>query len=195
MAGLMASSASLTTLAKINLKRQPVAVAFLPVPPPGLERIGHAAAELESLVATMIQLRYLRSEEIPKLPHRQQPMQVAAYAPLDRATFAADIVIFRGNSRQIMLLSEAARAAGVSEAAAAMGRPAGAMIPHAIDSASAVASLGCIGNRVYTELGDDELYLTVPGSALTATLNQLETILTANSELEKFHRQRAASLS
>ena len=58
-----------------------------------------------------------------------------------------------------------------------------------------VASVGCIGNRVYTELGDDELYLAVPATALEATLDQLDTILTANVELEKFHRARAAALS
>ena len=58
-----------------------------------------------------------------------------------------------------------------------------------------MASVGCIGNRVYTGLGDDELYLSVPGSALDATLEKLDTILTANIELEKFHRQRAATLA
>ena len=48
---------------------------------------------------------------------------------------------------------------GVFESAAAMGRPACAMLPQAAGSQSAVASVGCIGNRVYTELGDDEMYL------------------------------------
>lgn len=230
-------SGLMMTLAKINLRRQPVAVAFLPAPPPGLDRVKKAApagcgywkrasegsafyttaedhqncpvgafthgvtlppakaAELESLVSTMIQLQYLRSEEIPDLPRRQTPMQVAAYAPLDLATFEADVVVFRGNARQVMLLSEAARSAGAFESATTMGRPACAMIPRSLDAAAAVASVGCIGNRVYTDLGDDELYLSVPGTALKATLEKLETILTANSELEKFHRQRAATLA
>src|SRR6185503_13043888 len=52
------------------------------------------AAELQSLVGTMIQLRYLRSDEVAGIPHRAQPMQVAAYAPAERATFAPDVVIF-----------------------------------------------------------------------------------------------------
>jgi uncharacterized protein (DUF169 family) len=232
----MASSV-MQTLSKINLTRQPVAVAFLASPPPGLDRVDSPApagcsywrlaseggsfyttaddhqncpvgafthgvtlppskaAELESLVGTMIQLQYLRSEEVPLLPHRQQPMQVAAYAPLDRATFPADVVVFRGNARQVMLLSEAARAAGAFEPATTMGRPACSMIPHTVATSRSVASVGCIGNRVYTGLGDDELYLAVPGSALQATLDKLETVLTANIELEKFHRQRAAALA
>lgn len=233
----MTSTSVIKALARINLTRQPIAIAFLPTPPPGLERVDRSApagcsywkraseggafyttaedhqncpvgafthgvtlppakaVELESLVGTMIELQYLRQEEIPLIPHRPQPMQVAAYAPLDRATFAADVVVFRGNARQIMLLSEAARAAGAFESSTTMGRPACAMIPRAIDSAASVASVGCIGNRVYTELGDDELYLSVPGSAVESTLRNLETILTANEELEKFHRQRAATLA
>ena len=40
-------------------------------------------------------------------------MQIAAYAPLADATFTPDVVVFRGNARQLMLLSEAARSAGI----------------------------------------------------------------------------------
>jgi uncharacterized protein (DUF169 family) len=153
------------------------------------------AEELQSLMGTMFELQYLRRDEVAGIPHREEPLQIAAYAPLDRATFTPDVVIFRGNARQIMLLSEAARAAGAFEPGTAMGRPACAMLPQALGSTAAVASVGCIGNRVYTELGDDELYLTVPAQALDGTLGQLETILTANAELEKFHRQRAVALA
>ena len=153
------------------------------------------AEELQSLVGTMIQLQYLRSDEVAGIPHRDQPMEVAAYAPFDRATFVPDVVIFRGNARQIMLLSEAARAAGAFETGTAMGRPACAVLPHAIDAGASVASVGCIGNRVYTGLSDDQLYLAVPGNALEGTLAKLETILTANAQLEAFHRRRASALA
>jgi uncharacterized protein (DUF169 family) len=153
------------------------------------------AAELQSLVGTMIQLQYLRSEDVSGIPHRVARMQVAAYAPLADAAFDPDLVIFRGNARQIMLLSEAARAAGSFESSAAMGRPACAMIPQTTGTASSVASVGCIGNRVYTELGDDELYFSVPGPALPQVLEQLTVMLDANAALEQFHKQRAAALS
>jgi uncharacterized protein (DUF169 family) len=151
--------------------------------------------ELQGMLGTMIELKYIRSDEVSKVPHRAEPMQVAAYAPLGEATFEPDVVVFRGNVRQIMLLSEAARAAGVFEAASMMGRPACAMLPQAIDQSSAVASVGCIGNRVYTGLGDDELYLAVPGRAVESVLEQLPTIVQANVTFETFHRQRAAALA
>ena len=130
---------------------------------------------------------------MPAFPHRAQPFQVAAYAPLAQASFSPDVVVFRGSVKQIMLLAEAARAAGVFESGSMMGRPACAMLPHAIDASSSVASVGCIGNRVYTGLGDNEMYLTVPGDAVTRVLTALDATLNANNELEKFHRQRAAA--
>ena len=152
------------------------------------------AKELEGLMGTMVQLHYLTSEEIPQIPHRATPMEVVAYAPIDRAPFDPDVVIFRGNTRQIMLMSEAARSAGVFESGAAMGRPACAMIPQSMNVSGGLASVGCIGNRVYTDLGDDELYFTVPGKALTKVLEQLAVIQDANTALEAFHRDRRATL-
>jgi len=149
------------------------------------------ASELEGWVGTMIQLQYLTSAEVPQIPRRTGPLRFVAYAPLEEATFPADVVIFRGNARQIMLMTEAARAAGVFADGTLMGRPACAAVPQALAASGGVASIGCIGNRVYTQLGDDELYLVLPGGALVETLEQLGAISAANSELERFHRARA----
>jgi uncharacterized protein (DUF169 family) len=150
--------------------------------------------ELNGLIGTMIELKYLQDEEVPMIPHRTDPLKIAAYAPLDRAPFAPDIVVFRGNARQIMLISEAARRAATFDANAPMGRPACSLLPQAMGSHSGVVSVGCIGNRVYTGLGDDELYLAVPGSEIEQVLGELNTIVDANIELEKFHRARAEAL-
>jgi len=152
------------------------------------------SAELEALVGTMIELKYLGASEVPQLPHRTTPLQIAAYAPIALATFAPDFVVFRGTVRQIMLLSEAARAAGVFEHGMVMGRPACSMLPMAGQTRSGVASVGCIGNRVYTGLGDDEMYLTIPGESLDTVLGKLETVLSANRVVESFHRERAQQL-
>ena len=152
------------------------------------------SAELEALVGTMIELKYIGASEVPQLPRRTAPLEVAAYAPLALATFPADVVVFRGNVRQIMLLSEAARAAGVFEQGTVMGRPACSMLPVAADRRTSVASVGCIGNRVYTGLGDDEMYLTIPGESLGAVIEKLATVLNANRALEAFHRERALQL-
>jgi uncharacterized protein (DUF169 family) len=146
--------------------------------------------ELESVIGTMISLEYLASDEVASIPHRREGMQVAAYAPLAAATFAPDVVVFRGNARQLMLVSEAARSAGLFGGGDIMGRPACAMIPHAAETSGAVASFGCIGNRVYTDLAEDEFYVTVAGSGLPRMLERLVTILEANKQLEAFHQAR-----
>jgi uncharacterized protein (DUF169 family) len=143
----------------------------------------------------MIELKYLSGDEVPQIPRRSAPLAIAAYAPFPAAPFQPDAVIFRGTPRQIMLLTEAARSAGVFESGTVMGRPACAMLPQSIGSGAAAASVGCIGNRVYTSLGDDELYVVVPGNALTRVAEQLDTVLNANAELEKFHRARARQLT
>jgi uncharacterized protein (DUF169 family) len=148
------------------------------------------ATELQSIVGMMVELKYLKKEEIPLIPHRTDALRFAVYSPLAGATFEPDAVVFRGNARQIMLLSEAARAAGIFETAAVMGRPACAMLPQSVGTQAGVASIGCIGNRVYTGLDDNELYITVPGGAVGRVLEQLETVQTANAALEEFHQNR-----
>jgi uncharacterized protein (DUF169 family) len=151
--------------------------------------------ELEGLIGTMIKLEYLQGDEVAAIPHRHAPLKIAVYAPLEDAKFTPDVVIVRGNVRQMMLVSEAARSAGVFNGAHILGRPACAMIAHAADTGNAVASFACIGNRVYTNLADDELYVTIPGASLGKLLERLEVILSANTQLETYHRQRNHELS
>jgi uncharacterized protein (DUF169 family) len=148
------------------------------------------AQELEGLVGTMIGIEYIRQEEIPTIPRRDAPFRVAVYAPLCEAPFDADVVLVRGNAKQMMLVAEAAGAAGLSGDGALMGRPTCAMIPAAIQGGYVTTSLGCIGNRVYTGLGDDEFYAAIPGAKLAPLVDKLSTIVTANRELESFHRTR-----
>jgi uncharacterized protein (DUF169 family) len=152
------------------------------------------AKELEGVVGTMVGLQYIRMEEVPTLPRRTGPFGVAIYAPLADSPVEPDVVLVRGNARQIMLVAEAARAAGVGHDGPALGRPACAMIPEAIQAARGNTSLGCIGNRVYTGLGDGELYFTIPGAALTAVVEKLATIVHANRELEQYHEARRQAL-
>jgi len=141
----------------------------------------------------MVQLQYIRMEEIPQIPQRRSPMRIASYAPLDAATFRPDAVLVRGSARAIMLLAEAASAAGAPVHEGVMGRPTCAFIPVTADAGKAAASAGCIGNRVYTGLRDDEMYFSIPGGRLDAVVSKLETIANANRELESFHRNRQAA--
>jgi uncharacterized protein (DUF169 family) len=148
------------------------------------------AHEFNDVVGTMLSLEYLRGEELPAIPHRTEPLKVAVYAPLSETVSDPDVILVRGTPRQVMLLSEAARAAGAFDGSATMGRPACAMIPQTSQDGRAVTSLGCIGNRVYTGLGDDELYFAMPGAKLDAITEKVVTIVRANRALEQFHTAR-----
>jgi uncharacterized protein (DUF169 family) len=150
--------------------------------------------ELTGLLETMVGLSYLKMEEVPAIPTRRTPLQVAVYSQLGREPVPPDVVLVRGNAKQLMLLAEAAQAAGAAGAGPVLGRPTCAVLPEAINTGRTSASLGCIGNRVYTGAPDDEAYYAIPGLQLAAVEEKLAVIVRANQELEKFHRARAASM-
>ena len=77
---------------------------------------------------------------------------------------------------------------------AVMGRPTCAMIPAVMQQGGSMSSLGCIGNRVYTGLFDDEFYFALPGKHVQALVEKLETIVNANQALEEYHQQRQAEI-
>ena len=94
-------------------------------------------AELMGLVGTMVQLGYLKLEEVPGIPHRKAPLEVAVYAPLAQMPCEPDVVLVRGTAAQLMVLVEAAQSAGVSPDAPAMGRPTCAALPQALEAGRA----------------------------------------------------------
>lgn len=150
--------------------------------------------QLEGLITTMVGLKYLKMADIPQIPHRQAPFGVAVYAPLAATPCDPDVVLIRGNARQLMLLAEAAQAIGVGGDGATLGRPTCAVLPQAMATAKTASSFGCVGNRVYTGAGDDEAYFAVPGARLGEVVASLATIVNANQELERFHRARAEAV-
>ena len=94
-----------------------------------------------------------------------------------------------------MLLAEAAQSAGIAGGSATMGRPTCAVLPETLQSGQTASSFGCIGNRVYTGLGDDEGYYAIPGAKVAAVVQKLAIIIEANRQLEAFHRSRAGTVT
>jgi uncharacterized protein (DUF169 family) len=148
------------------------------------------AQELRGHLSTMVRLSYVTEQEVAQLPRRTAPLRYVIYAPLGLTPIFPDLVLVRGNMRQLMLLSETARAAGRFQEHQTLGRPACAIVPASLACNKAVLSLGCIGNRVYTSLGEDEGYIAIPGSALQPIFARLTAILKANEALADFHYQR-----
>jgi uncharacterized protein (DUF169 family) len=156
----------------------------------GIELPPDVATNLNGLVNTMVEMQYISLDEIPAIPRRRGAFGVALYAPLGVAPFEPQIVLVRGTVKQLMLLAEASQAAGVAVGGATMGRPTCSVLPETLESGAATSSFGCIGNRVYTGLGDDEGYYAIPGSRVSEVVKRLAVIVEANSRLEQFHKSR-----
>jgi len=159
----------------------------------GVELPAQVAAELNAIVQTMVGIQYITMEDVQKIPRRRDPFRLALYAPLAKAPFEPDVVLVRGTVKQLMLLAEASQAAGVAAGGATMGRPTCAVLPQTLQSGQAAASFGCIGNRVYTGLGDDEGYYCLPGSTVVEVVTRLTAVAEANRQLESFHKARATT--
>jgi uncharacterized protein (DUF169 family) len=141
----------------------------------------------------MVELQYIAMEEVPGISRLEGTFGVAVYAPLMDANFEADAILVSGNARQMMLLAEAAHAAGIGSDSSVVGRPTCAAIPAVMNSGRTATNLGCIGYRVYTELADDELYFVIPGAQLDTIVEKLAVITNANRVLESFHSARVPS--
>jgi uncharacterized protein (DUF169 family) len=152
------------------------------------------AGELEQTLTLMSKIGYVRMEEVPSIPRLPQAPAFIYYAPLAAATIAPDVVIVSGRPATVMRLQEAAAAAGAASALPLLGRPTCMALPAAL-AHGAVMSSGCIGNRVYTDLGDDELYVMIPGARMDDVARQLATITAANDALRVYHTERRATLT
>jgi uncharacterized protein (DUF169 family) len=75
-----------------------------------------------------------------------------------------------------------------------LGRPTCMALPASLQF-GAIASLGCIGNRVYTGLGEDEMYVVPRGRDLASVAEALRVIRGANAALRDYARGRQESHS
>jgi len=150
--------------------------------------------ETETMLGMMFNLGYVRPEEVPGIPRLPKEPAAIVFAPLGDAPVAPSVVVFACRTDSAMLLNEAAIRAGAGSTLPILGRPTCMALPAAMLHGT-VSSMGCIGNRVYTGLGEGELYVVVPGAKLVPVSEALGVISTANAALEEFARGRQAVLS
>lgn len=149
--------------------------------------------ELVNTLSLMVNVGYLRMDEVPGIPRLPSTPAVTIYAPLADTPVPPDAVLISGKPSRLMLLHEAATRAQKTPLPL-LGRPTCMAIPAALSSGVA-SSLGCIGNRIYTGIADDEFYSVIAGSDLAAVVAQLDTITSANAALTEYHTGRRASLA
>jgi len=150
--------------------------------------------ETEQTLKMMFDLGYVKPEEVPHIPRLPKPPAAIVYAPLGEAPVAPDVVLFACKPSAAMLLNEAADRAGVTGGAPALGRPTCMALPASLQY-GAILSLGCGGNRVYTGLGEDELYFVLRGKDLAAVADSLTIITSANAALNDYAKGRRSQLA
>lgn len=152
------------------------------------------APELQQALGLMNSIGYIRMEEVGGVFHLDRSPAAILYAPLGETPVEPSAVIASGAPSRVMVVMEAATRAGEMSPLPLLGRPTCMAIPAAMGT-GAVASTGCIGNRVYTEISGEELYIALPGSSLERVAAELETIESANRALTEYHRDRKLRLS
>ena len=150
--------------------------------------------ETEQTLKMMFVLGYVSPEEVPQIPRLARGPKAIVYSPLGEAPGEPDVVLFALKPAGAMLLQEAANRAGVGTGAPALGRPTCMALPSSLQHGT-ITSLGCIGNRVYTGLGEDELYVVIRGRDLATVAEALDTIGSANAALEDYAKGRREQLS
>jgi len=150
--------------------------------------------ETEQTLKMMFELGYVQPEEVPQIPRLAKGPKAIVYSPLGETPAPPDVVLFACKPAGAMLLQEAANRAGICSGAPALGRPTCMALPASLQH-GAITSLGCIGNRVYTGLGEDELYVVLRGRDLLKVAAALKTISSANLALQDYAKGRREQLS
>lgn len=148
------------------------------------------AGELGEVLKVMAGLDYVTEEEAASIPSLSKPHPYVVYSPLSEAPLAPDVVLLFADDRQSLVITEAAQRVdkGVPPA---LGRPACAVVPQAINSGQAAISLGCCGARAYLDALSDGVSLwALPGAKLAEYAQVISTMAKANTTLQGFHQQR-----
>jgi uncharacterized protein (DUF169 family) len=148
------------------------------------------SGEYEKALSMMTNNGYIKMEEILSIPQLKETPKIIVYAPLGDTPVHPDLVIFVVRAMQTMVLQEAALRSGIGLHLSPLGKPACMSLPVALTKQDLITSAGCIGSRVYTDLGDDELYLIVPGRVLQKITDAVQLIAGANVKMIEYHRQQ-----
>jgi uncharacterized protein (DUF169 family) len=150
--------------------------------------------ETEQTLQLMFDLGYVKPEEVPQIPRLEKAPKAILYAPLGESAGLPDVVLFSVKPAGAMLLQEAANRAGVGSGAPVLGRPTCMALPAALQHGT-ITSLGCIGNRVYTGLSEEEMYVVLRGRDLATVVDALKTIGSANTALHEYAKGRREQLA
>jgi uncharacterized protein (DUF169 family) len=147
-------------------------------------------SELGDVLKVMADLSYVRPGDVAQIPVLKRQARHVVYSPLAQTPLEPDAVLLFVNSLQGLVITEAVQQVdpGVPPA---LGRPACAVIPQAINTGRAALSLGCCGARAYmSALSDDVALWALPAARLAEYVERIAALARANQTLTAFHVQR-----
>lgn len=141
----------------------------------GIAPEGKLGERLMATVGTMQKEGYLQPGEEGKIPRNATAPKFVAYGPLGSLPVPPTNVLFFARPKSAMLAMEAAHGPVPMN-----GRPMCAIVPTLNQGAPIAVSIGCIGSRVYTEMGDDQMVVGVRGDHLEEFARSVRRIRHAN---------------
>jgi uncharacterized protein (DUF169 family) len=152
--------------------------------------------ELGATIGFMVETRYLDPAEVAGIPTLDREPVAVGYAPATSDAFEPDVVLMAVNSAQATLVFESALKAGIAHGTAgASSRPSCAILPASAKNEVVSISFGCRGNRTFTTIGDDEMYVAVPGPRWDEFLDRLVEVQRSNLTMGNFYQAHAAKFA
>ncbi len=144
----------------------------------------------------MVETRYLDAAEVPGIPTLDRAPAAVAYAPAASDAFKADVVLLALTPAQSTLVFEAALKAGIAQGTAgASSRPSCAILPASAQTELVSISFGCKGNRTFTTVGDDEMYVAIPGARWDDFVDRLIEVQRSNLTMGNYYQAQAAKFA
>jgi uncharacterized protein (DUF169 family) len=154
----------------------------------GIPPEGEAGNRLMSMIGMMQKEGYLVPGEEAKIPKNAVAPKYVAYGPLGSLPMAPTNILLFAKPKSAMLAMEAS-----AQSVPVNGRPMCAIVPTLNNGAPVAVSVGCIGSRIYTQMGDDAMVVGVRGDFLDEFARRLKAIRHANAVVADEDSKRKAT--
>lgn len=155
-----------------------------------LEASPAAQQDLGDALKVFADLGYVREQDIPLIPVLKNRPQAVIYGPLADVPLPPDVVLLFVDADRSLILSEASQQLE-GGSPPAMGRPACAVVPQALNNNQTALSLGCCGARAYLDILTPGVAMyAIPGKKLEAFTERVAALANANTVLTAFHLLR-----
>ena len=149
---------------------------------------GELGTRLMGTVSMMQKAGYLAPGEEAKIPRNATPPKFVAYGPLGSLPGAPTSVLLFARPKSLMFAMEAAHGPVPTN-----GRPMCAVVPTLNHGSPVAMSVGCIGSRIFTQMGDERMVFGIRGDHLEAFAREVRKVREANDPVREENARRCAS--